>query len=48
MQKNTNWMYKYPNHGYTINRKNHRQQEAQKIDSKILHIELLSGNLKFL
>ena len=34
--------------GYTINRKNIRHQEIHGINSKILHIELLSRNLKIL
>lgn len=41
-------MYKESRSGYTINRKNIRQQEIHGIDSKKLHIELLSGKPKFL
>lgn len=33
--------------GYTINRKNIRQQKIHGIDNKNLHIELLSGKSKF-
>jgi len=42
MQKNPNRLYKQSSNGYTINRKNHQQQKNHKIDSILLHIELLS------
>ena len=41
-------MNKESRSGYTINRKTNRQQEIHRIDSKILHIELLPGKLKLL
>ncbi len=47
MRKNPERMYKQPGSGYTINRKNSRHHKIHRIDSKILHIELLSGKLKF-
>ena len=40
-------MYRFRLNGYTINRRNHRQQEIQKIDSEILHIEFLSKKINF-
>ena len=48
VQKNQVIMNKESCGGYTINRKNIRHQEIHEIDSKILHIELLSRNLKIL
>lgn len=47
MQKILDRVYKQTSGGYTINRKNNRQQEIQGIDTPNLHIELLSGKLKF-
>ena len=40
-------MYKKSRSGYTVNRNSGRQQEIPGTDSKILHIELLSGKPKF-
>ncbi len=48
VRKNQVTMYKESPSGYTINRKNFRQQEIHGIDSKKLHIELLPGKPKFL
>ncbi len=47
MRKNPDEMYKQPGSGYTINRKNTRHHKIHRVDSKILHIELLSEKLKF-
>ena len=47
VQKNQVMMNKESCSGYTINRKNIRQQEIHGIDSKNLHIELLSGKSNF-